>query len=62
MSMDTSHRDAETLRLIRAFKAIADDQIRQAIIEIVRTAAREVSVEQDAIEVLNAHIDRRKPN
>jgi hypothetical protein len=40
-----------TLRLIRAFEAIADEQIRQAIIEIVQTAARRSSIEQNEIEV-----------
>ena len=44
--MDAIHLDAETLRLIWAFEAIADEQIRQAIVEIVQTAARWGSIGQ----------------
>jgi hypothetical protein len=51
--MDTGHRDAEALRLVKAFEAIADEQVRQAIIEIVETAAQG-DIELNDIEKLSA--------
>jgi hypothetical protein len=41
------------LRLVKAFEAIADEQVRQAIIEIVETAAQG-DIELNDIEKLSA--------